>query len=500
MSPPPSPSGEGGRPIAAAPLLVLIGALAVMRLLAAAFVPLTEDEAYYRLWAQHLSLGYYDHPPIVAWWIWSGVHLAGDNALGVRLLPALSSLLTTATVFDLGRRMGSARPDSTRTGLLAALLYNATLTVGVGAILAIPDVPASLFWVLALWFTVKAQGDARLWLCAGAAAGLACLSKYSALFLGPGVLLWLALTPEGRKQLKSPWPWLAAAIALTVFGANVAWNAQHHWLTFAKQFGRVSPGRLAPRYLTEFLGAQFVLLNPAVAVLMGLGAVRAWKTRAPIPLLALATSIPFVAYLLLHSLHDRVQAHWPVPLYPAAALLAAYAEASMGWRAGLARWAPLAIGLTTVALAYMALPQSPIMGLIARNDPAAQLRGWPGFARKVEALRAANGAAWVGTLSYGVNGQLQAQRGGSAPILQIDERDRYADLSGAAPDLSKPGLIVDLQRRLDLPKLAACFDQVSLPQELHRGTDGGADSRYSAVVVSGPKIDLLKAGCGIGAR
>jgi hypothetical protein len=128
------------------------------------------------------------------------------------------------------------------------------------------------------------------------------------------------------------------------------------------------------------------------------------------------------------------------------------------------------------------------------------LRGWPGFARKVEALRAANGAAWVGTLSYGVNGQLQAQRGGSAPILQIDERDRYADLSGAAPDLSKPGLIVDLQRRLDLPKLAACFDQVSLPQELHRGTDGGADSRYSAVVVSGPKIDLLKAGCGIGAR
>jgi 4-amino-4-deoxy-L-arabinose transferase-like glycosyltransferase len=491
MSPQPSPSGEDGpRRIPAAALLLLIAALAAARLLAAAFIPLTEDEAYYRLWAQHLRLGYYDHPPMVAWWIARGVQLAGDNALGVRLLPALSSLLTTLMVFDLGRRLGS-----NRTGLAAALLYNATLTVGVGAILAIPDVPASLFWTAALWLMVRAvQEHARWWLAAGAAAGLACLSKYSALFLAPGVILWLALTPDGRTRLKTPWPWLAALIALAVFSANVAWNAEHHWLTFAKQFGRVSPGRFAPRYLGEFLAGQFLLLNPAVAILTGFGAARAWKMRkeSPIALMAAATSIPFLAYLLLHSLHDRVQAHWPVPLYPAAALLAAFAaEGAVGWRAGLARWAPLGIGLTAVALIYMALPQG-----LAKGDPAAQLRGWRAFAGQVESLRIASGARWVGSLSYGVNGQLQAQRRIAAPVLQINERDRYADLPAAAPDLSRPGLIVDLLRRIDPAKLQTCFSEVSPIVKIDRGSGQGADGRYGAVLVSGPKGDLLSGGCG----
>ncbi len=489
MSPPRSPSGEDGRRRSAAtPLILLIGALALIRLLAAAFIPLTEDEAYYRLWAQHPGLGYYDHPPMISWWIAAGMRLAGDSALGVRLLPVLSSLMTTALVIDLGRRMGAER-----TGLTAALLYNATLTVGAGAILAIPDAPASLFWVATLWAMVRATEDHdRWWLMAGAAAGLACLSKYSALFLAPGVIAWLALSVDGRRRLASPWPWLAALIAAAVFSVNVAWNADHHWLTFAKQFGRVSPGRFTPRYLGEFIGAQFVLLNPAVAILAGLGAAKACKARQGVPLMAVATSIAFLAYLLLHSLHDRVQAHWPVPLYPAAALLAAYAlEGASGWRAGLGRWAPAAIGLTTIALAYMALPFS----LLAKGDPAAQLRGWPQFASGVDLLRAGQGAGWVGSLSYGVNAQLLAQRRIAAPVLQISERDRYLDMPDTAADLAKPGLLVDLLRRVDRAKLEACFASVGPVQEIYRGSVQDPDSRYGAVLVSGPKLDLKKTGC-----
>lgn len=493
MSPRPSPSGEAGprRPPAAVLLLALIVALAIVRIAAAAVIPLTEDEAYYRLWAQHPALGYYDHPPMVAWWIWAGTHLAGDTALGVRLLPVLASLLTTAVVFDLGARLGERR-----TGLVAAILYNATLTVGAGAILAIPDVPASLFWISALWLTAQAvRDDGRWWLGAGVAAGLACLAKYSALFLAPGVLLWLASTVEGRRQLTRPWPWLAATIATAVFSANIVWNADHHWLTFAKQFGRVSPGRFAPRYLTEFLAAQFVLLNPAVAILAGLGAFKAWRTReqASVAWMAAATSAPFLAYLTLHSLHDRVQAHWPVPLYPACALLAAFAlEAAAGWRAKLGRWAPAGYGLIALALIDMAMPQ----GLLGRGDPTAQLRGWPDFAAKVETLRSTAGAGWVATLSYGVDGQLQAQRLIRAPVVQLNERDRYADMPRPVLDLSRPGLIVDLERRVDRNRLLACFQQVGPVEKIGRGPAPGPDGRYAAVMAAGPRGDLLQAGCG----
>lgn len=493
MSRQPSPSGEAGPRRVAAPVLlaVLILALAVLRIAAAAVIPLTEDEAYYRLWAQHPAFGYYDHPPMVAWWIWAGTHLAGDTALGVRLLPVLSSLLTTALVFDLGARLGERR-----TGIVAAIFYNATLTVGAGAILAIPDAPASLFWVAALWLMARAvQDDSRWWLGAGLAAGLACLAKYSALFLAPGVLLWLLLTADGRRQLARPWPWLAALMAAAIFGANIAWNADHHWLTFAKQFGRVAPGRFAPRYLVELLTAQFLLLTPPVAILAGLGGARALQARerALVPIMALATSAPFFAYLLLHSLHDRVQAHWPVPLYPAAAILAAFAlDAAAGWRVKLGRWAPAGFALTALALIDMAMPQ----GLLGRGDPAAQLRGWPDFAGKVEALRSATGAGWVGSLSYGVGSQLQAQPTIHIPVLQLNERDRYADMAPPATDLSGPGLVVDLERRIDRTKLAACFEQVGPVRRIDRGDSPGPDGRYAALVVAGPKTDLLKTGCG----
>jgi len=72
-------------------LIVFLLAVTLVRLAAAAIIPLSEDEAYYRLWAEHLQLGYYDHPPMIAWWVRAGMAVAGDTPLGVRLLPVLSA-------------------------------------------------------------------------------------------------------------------------------------------------------------------------------------------------------------------------------------------------------------------------------------------------------------------------------------------------------------------------------------------------------------------------
>nr|QQZ49443.1 hypothetical protein JKL49_20970 [Phenylobacterium glaciei] len=50
-------------------IIAIILGLTFLRLVAARWIHLTEDEAYYRLWAQQLHFGYYDHPPMIAWWI-----------------------------------------------------------------------------------------------------------------------------------------------------------------------------------------------------------------------------------------------------------------------------------------------------------------------------------------------------------------------------------------------------------------------------------------------
>ena len=490
-------------------LWLILGAVTLFRLWTAAVIPLTEDEAYYRLWALHPQLGYFDHPPMIAWWIHAGMAIAGDTPLGVRLIPCLSCLFTSLLVFDLAGRLGCEAKAAER----AAVWCNATILIGAGGLLAIPDAASVPFWTLTLWCLARTGGAGipdrwapAWWAAAGAAAGLACLSKYSALFLAPGVVLWLALQPGGLAALRKPWPWIAVLIAAAIFSVNIAWNAEHHWVSFIKQFGRAAPGRLAPQFVLELVVGQFLLLNPFIAVFV-LRALPRWRPRAGRGQgadlsLVLATAAPFAAYLVLHALHDRVQAHWPAPLYPGlavAAAAAATAPIGRAWRAARGLAAPFGLGLAALVLGHLALPAT---DLPVRGDPSAEVRGWPGFAAEIEARRRASGASWVGAVSYGVTAQLSAQPAIQAPVVQLNERERYAmgdkAMGGKAEDqadLSRPGLVVDLDRRLSAPRLRACFAVVSPLGGLARGRGGDRGDRYALFLVARPRLDILQLGC-----
>src|SRR6201997_573017 len=78
---------------------LIIVALVVLRLVAAAYTPLTFDEAYYWMWSKSLAGGYYDHPPMVAFVIRLGTLIAGDTELGVRLISILLALPMSWAVF-----------------------------------------------------------------------------------------------------------------------------------------------------------------------------------------------------------------------------------------------------------------------------------------------------------------------------------------------------------------------------------------------------------------
>ena len=58
----------------------------------AAIVPLTGDEALFYWWARFLDYGYYDHPPMVAWWIAAMRALLGDAAWAIRMPAVLLPL------------------------------------------------------------------------------------------------------------------------------------------------------------------------------------------------------------------------------------------------------------------------------------------------------------------------------------------------------------------------------------------------------------------------
>ncbi len=469
-----------------------LGVLLLVRLIFAAVIPLTEDEAYYRLWAQHLRLGYFDHPPMVAWWLALGRIFAGDCPLGDRLVAVLASIATTALVFDVARLAGWRRTVALR----AAVWYAAAPLIGFGSILILPDAALSFFWMLTLWAVLKVGPDARAWwVGAGAASGAALLSKYSAFLLALAVLGWLLSSRKGRRELESIWPWAAAATAAVFLLPNLAWNSGEHWATFVKQFGRLAPSGFTPWGLAYFLAALILLANPLTLPFLARTFARSSALARDEPKrLLLLSFAPFLAYLCLHSLYDPIQAHWPAPIYGALAIFAAAgAEGRLSPPLRLLRTIAPGVGLaaSTLGLLHLAIPATDGMGV---HDPAAVLRGWDGFADQIEQLRRKTGARWVGALSYGGAAQLAAAWRSPAPVVQVTERARY-DFAPLSPSLDGPGLVVDLDRRMATANLADCFSKITPLGPIFRGRPGGVQQAYSAVLVAGPKRNVVVEGC-----
>src|SRR5256886_14199581 len=176
-------------------------ALVALRLGAAAWTPLTFDEAYYWMWSEHLAGGYYDHPPGVAAVIRLGTMMAGDTEFGVRLVSILLALPMSWAIYQAAAILFGSR----RVAASSAILLNVTLMAAVGTMIVTPDAPllvASCFLLFAL-AKVLQTGHGAWWLAVGAAAGCALLSKYTALFFGPAILIWLVAVSIQTNQLIS---------------------------------------------------------------------------------------------------------------------------------------------------------------------------------------------------------------------------------------------------------------------------------------------------------
>jgi 4-amino-4-deoxy-L-arabinose transferase-like glycosyltransferase len=439
------------RPLKLRWALAALAGLTLLRLVLAAWLPLSPDEAYYWVWSRALASGYLDHPPMVAYWIWAGTRLVGETALGVRLLGPLAaaggSLLLGQAAEDFWPGKGA--------GLIAAALLNATLLFGAGSVIMTPDTPLLFFWtatICALGRLLR-TGRGEWWLAAGLAAGLAMASKYTALLLVLSVGIWLLLMPRPRRWLATAWPWTGLALTMLLFAPVLAWNASHGFASFIKQGGRIADwhGGAAARFLAELVFGQMGLATPGVFVLVIAGGVLMarhalrpaapaceWQPTAGAALLALLLVVP-AAVFVEHALADRVQANWPAVLYPAGAVAASRLQGS--WQ----RWfAPsVGLGLALTCLVYIQALAAPLP-LPARLDPSlTRLAGWRQWAEAIEAERKERGAAFVAAESYGLAAELAWLLPRDVPVLGIGPRWTFFALpDGRALWQHRPGLLL----------------------------------------------------------
>ena len=307
----------------------------------------------------------------------------GTSARSIRLAAALHSALFSLFLFLAGRRLFGGR-----TALLALAAMLATPLFALGQTVITPDGPLLAGWAAAFWLTVRALDEERgPWLlAAGAAAGLACLGKYTGFLLFPQILAALLADPRGRRLLVTAWPWLGVLLAAALFSPVVLWNAGHGWASFGFQTsGRAAQVTgLALTLSGRFLGLQALAASPLVlAALLAASAAAAWRWRQPAFRLCALFSAPLLLLLFAVSPFHWVKMNWGAPAYPAALLAAA-----AFWRERPERWRGLAAAAVAVALlgsAYMHLvPLWPALPFPARDETTS---GWEELSRRVEAER-----------------------------------------------------------------------------------------------------------------
>ncbi len=474
-----------GDPGVARPLKFALAALAgltALRLLVAAMVPLSPDEAYYFMWSRALAAGYLDHPPMVALWIRAGTAVAGSSAFGIRLLAPLAAALGSVLLWQAAERLLPAR----QAGSCAAALLNATLILGAGATTLTPDTPLLFFWVCALWALAHVVTGRRpaWWLAVGVFTGLALDSKYTAAFLPIGIAVWLLAA--GRSWLVQPWPWLGGLLCLATTAPVVWWNAAHGWVSFAKQGGRIDhiQWHRAAQYLLELIGGQLGLVTPLVLVLCGAGiaiaARRGWHGRDPAWTLLAALSLPPVLVFVEHAMGDRVQGNWPAIVYPAAAIAAAGLTAPRWQR--LVRPA-VALGFAITAMVYIQAAFAAFPLPIRYDVTALQLDGWPGLAAQVDAVRQREHAGFVAADQYGVASELGYWLPAHVTAVAAGGRWRLFDLPRASL-AGRTGILVRSTRRGPI-KDTQTWEKAELIGTIARQRDGMTIERYDLYRVVG---------------
>lgn len=433
---------------------IALGLVTAWRLWAAAVFPLQGTEAYYWLWSEHLSAGYYDHPPLVAWAIRLGTLLAGRSELGVRLPALLGITGATLAVHALASRLGGARAGA-RAGLAALAFPYLTFM----AVTVFPDGLMLGFGGLALVLA----WDGR-WALAGAALGLSFLSKFPAALLGLGTALWA----RPRRVLVA---WAVAGFL--VISPFLAWNALHGWSTFAFQLGtrQSQEARFRLAGPLEYVGVQAAAASPVLfGVLVG-ALVWSARRRDRQGAFLLAHALPTLAVFGAFSFLHAIQPHWPLAGWlPALVALGLAADERARFRVGWG-WGVGTGGALTMLLLAAAVAPGLLFGVAGRPEGSSLTEPWalreagPILARRVP------GGGFLLAENHGIAASLQFSSG--VPVhwysrnLHGREYLRWEDYGALG---GRDALFVDvrpLSERGDVrTMLEAAFEEVGASQPL----------------------------------
>jgi len=450
-------------------VLLLVGFTGLLRLALASVIGLSVDESYTVAISRQFALSYFDHPPLHVWLVGMWRRLVGNEQPLLLRLPDIA--MFAASTWLMYRLTASVY--GYRAGLWAALTLNLapvfTLNTAIGIL---PDGPLVFFCLLAVWcfsraVLVPATDPHRpSWMLgAGAAAGLALLSKYMAIFSVLSLGLYLLICR--RRLLATPAPWLAALLLIVLFTPVLLWNYTYDWASFAFQGSRALPSELSLQRAVLNVAGQLLYLLPWIAVGLLLALVHAVRRGVPdeVGWLFACLAVPPIVVFSLAGLWTKVLPHWPAigwlftfPLLGQMLAGIEHRRPRMARRIATATAGFLICVMTLTASQAATGWIERLVPALAKNDPTLDFLDWYGLRARVAQLGLGRRGMIVATVSWIDAGKADYALGGTVPVIcvSLDAR-QFAFMHHPYSLSGRDALIIAAAGRPDWLRLAGPY-------------------------------------------
>ena len=289
---------------------ILLSLFVILKLALIFSIPFTGDEAYFTTWATNLSPGYYDHPPMVGWGIYL-LNLVSDHYYFYRLFSFLTSIIVAILVYQLSREV----VDEVSAFFVSLVFFISPISLMMSLISN--DIFLMFFGTLgAYYFFLALKNESTPYsVLAGILLGLAFLSKYFAVFLVLGLILF-ALMRKDKAGVKVAGI-TAIFMAIFVF-ENLYYNYNNCWNNVLFNFqSRVSDRGITLQYISLYIVTLMLLIPPHGIYLL-------FKNRLKGQLegnlntvrYALFAATPALLVFLYVSLKNQIGLHWLLLFIP----------------------------------------------------------------------------------------------------------------------------------------------------------------------------------------
>jgi hypothetical protein len=344
------------------------------------------DELYYIVsGTQHLSLGYVDFPPMIAYVAALLNVFTGDSLVSIHILPAAAEAILVFLAGMMARELGGGR----KAQLIAAVSTLLTFAFLAFGSIFTPDFLDSLWWSLLAYLAVRIvrRREPKLWVVAGLVVGFGLLTKLTILFFVGALFVSFLAVPSARQFLRSKWIVLGGLLAVAFLLPMTYWNAANGWpmVHFYLEFtGDVSGG--GP---LSFLYTQLALMSFLNVPIFAIGLYFYLRSSDGSQLRAFG-----LAYILLYAFMTLLdmKPYYLAPVYPmlyAGGALMIERSSASGKR--VFRWFGsrpyiACVAVVGILLAPLAMPMLPPQAVINRYgvsdyqvSPLPDRYGWSGL-------------------------------------------------------------------------------------------------------------------------